>query len=248
MFRFRVDNPADEMEVDDTDPTDELEQEQEPKRKTPEKPRLRISTTLKDKLKAAALAKGITMEHFIESRCGLPTAPQENHNTVSFSASVCLAQLSQLQQLAAFTRCPLHGDASTAQFTPSGQTFKFVLKCPKGCHHELLGSESQEIPLAADTGKRLRMSSTKVSNQLLLGALLAGLSHTEYSNICHGLCLPPLGETYFKNFRSWSLKEAGNIWETQEPLYQQLCQDLDDRSFFFSCLLFLQNLNSFGNL
>ena len=132
MFRFRVDNPADEMEVDDTDPTGELEQEQEPKRKTPEKPRLRISTTLKDKLKAAALAKGITMEHFIESRCGLPTAPQENHNTVSFSASVCLAQLSQLQQLAAFTRCPLHGDASTAQIHPQRTNVQVCFKMSQG--------------------------------------------------------------------------------------------------------------------
>ena len=59
--------------------------------------------------------------------------------------------------------------------------------------------------------------------------MFGGLGYDEYMDLCDGLSLPCLCETYFKNIRTKTLKKASKIYkEEQEPLFQEVTARLGD--------------------
>jgi len=147
--------------------------------------------------------------------------PATSRNRSNIRGSVCLAELAQIQQVRPYLRCPNHPTAPVVStVAPHGQTFRLRMTCAHECKHDVIGSSQ---------GNSEGGPSSLVAKQLIFGCMSGNMSYGEYVLFCHALAVPSYSETYYKAYRSTSLRVFTSLWDAELIKYQKLAQKIGDR-------------------
>jgi len=141
---------------------------------------------------------------------------------------ISLVQNLTLHNLTEFLFCPSCKIRFDSEIKACSQTVKILMKC-KECKstHTWIGSETHgEFKGPKDLVPRML-----ISQQLIFGAVEAGLGYDEFVQFSDALSLPVICETYFKNCRTKFLKTISQEYAKQAPLFQLLVANLNDTNF-----------------